>query len=236
MNDADLTDGNLLLDKMKINLHMLCALMLNEVGEEVHDVDVVIVDKGAPRRQDLELVEQLSQPSGLSHAVGNSTILSLNAGARDDGQPLGRPGNQIILQEHRIAEHRAANVWTTGPVSVHVDDEVRAARTTQKKTVVWRPLKIVQDVLHGRPMGLPRVVHVQTDLLYDVDDVGLCECLVLESSCNASKLRGVLNERPRVPRQLRLEVDWSRARLAVRHDRTFEDVKRVGALMEEHTI
>jgi hypothetical protein len=40
----------------------------------------------------------------------------------------------------------------------------------------------------------------------------------------------------RVPRQLRLEADWSRARLAVRHDRTFEDVKRVGALIEEQTI
>jgi hypothetical protein len=39
-----------------------------------------------------------------------------------------------------------------------------------------------------------------------------------------------------VPCQLRLVVDWSRARLAVRHDRTFEDVKRVGALMEEQTI
>jgi hypothetical protein len=32
MEDADLTDGNLLSDKMKINLHMLDALMLNRVG------------------------------------------------------------------------------------------------------------------------------------------------------------------------------------------------------------
>jgi hypothetical protein len=40
----------------------------------------------------------------------------------------------------------------------------------------------------------------------------------------------------RVPRQLCLEVDWSLARLAVRHDRMFEDVKRVGALIEEQTI
>jgi hypothetical protein len=77
---------------------------------------------------------------------------------------------------------------------------------------------------------------VQTDLLHNVGDVRPCECKVLESSCNAPKLRGVLNRRPRVPCQLRLEVDWSRARLAVRHDRMFEDVKRVGALMEEQTI
>jgi hypothetical protein len=32
MKDADLADGYLLSDKMKINLHMLRALMLNKVG------------------------------------------------------------------------------------------------------------------------------------------------------------------------------------------------------------
>jgi hypothetical protein len=72
--------------------------------------------------------------------------------------------------------------------------------------------------------------------LHGVGGAGLCECQVLESSCNAPELRGILNGRPRVPHQLRLEVDWNCARLAVCHDRTFEDVKRVGALMEEQTI
>jgi hypothetical protein len=85
-------------------------------------------------------------------------------------------------------------------------------------------------------MVLMRVVHVQTDLLHDIGDVGPCECQVLESSCNALELRAVLNGRPRVPCQLRLEVDWNCAQLAVYHDRTFEDVKRVGARMEEQTI
>jgi hypothetical protein len=60
MEDADLADDNLLSDKMKINLHMLGVLMLNGVGEEVYDADVIVVDKGAPRRRGLKLVEQLS--------------------------------------------------------------------------------------------------------------------------------------------------------------------------------
>jgi hypothetical protein len=60
MENADLADGNLLSDKMKINLHMLGALMLNGIGGDVHGADVVAVDKGAPRRRGLELVEQLS--------------------------------------------------------------------------------------------------------------------------------------------------------------------------------
>jgi hypothetical protein len=89
MEDADLTDGNLLLDKMKINLHMLDALMLNKVGGEVHGADIVAVNKGAPRRWGLELVEQLTQPSVLSYAVGNSAILSLSARAGDDNLSLG---------------------------------------------------------------------------------------------------------------------------------------------------
>jgi hypothetical protein len=96
MEDADLADDNLLSDKIKINLHMLGALMLNGVGGEVHGADIVAVDKGAPRRRGLELVEQLSQLSGLSHAVGNDMILGLSAGAGDDGLPLGRPGNQVV--------------------------------------------------------------------------------------------------------------------------------------------
>jgi hypothetical protein len=49
MEDADLTDGNLLSDEMKINLHMLCALVLNGVGGEVHGAHVVTVDESAGR-------------------------------------------------------------------------------------------------------------------------------------------------------------------------------------------
>jgi hypothetical protein len=103
MEDTDLTNGNILSDEMKINLHMLRALMLNGVGGEVHGADVVTVDNDALRRQGLELVEQLSQPNGLSHAVGNDMILGLNARAGDDGLPLGRPENQVVPQQHRIA-------------------------------------------------------------------------------------------------------------------------------------
>jgi hypothetical protein len=47
MEDVNLTFGNLLSDEMKINLHMLRALMLNGVSGEVHGVDVVAVDESA---------------------------------------------------------------------------------------------------------------------------------------------------------------------------------------------
>jgi hypothetical protein len=47
MEDTNLADGNLLSDKMKINLYILGALMLNGVGEEVYNADIITVDKGA---------------------------------------------------------------------------------------------------------------------------------------------------------------------------------------------
>jgi hypothetical protein len=56
MEDMDLTDGYLLSDKIKINFHMLRALLLNMVGREVHDADIVTVDESAPRRRSLELM------------------------------------------------------------------------------------------------------------------------------------------------------------------------------------
>jgi hypothetical protein len=48
-----LTDGNLLSNEMKINLQMLCALILNRVGGKVHDADVVAVDESAVRCRSL---------------------------------------------------------------------------------------------------------------------------------------------------------------------------------------
>jgi hypothetical protein len=55
MEGADLTDGDFFSDEMKINLHMLGALMLNRVVGEVHITYIVAVDERTPRRRRLEL-------------------------------------------------------------------------------------------------------------------------------------------------------------------------------------
>jgi hypothetical protein len=125
MEDADLTDGNLLSDKMKINLHMLCALMLNGVGGEVHGTDVVAVDESAARRRSLELMQELAQPGGLSHTIGDDTVLGFGARAGDDSLPLGRLGDQVVPEEHGIARRGATSVRAASPVGVGVDDQVR---------------------------------------------------------------------------------------------------------------
>jgi hypothetical protein len=196
MEDADLTDGNLLSDEMKINLHMLRALMLNGVGGEVHSANVVAVDESAARCWSLELMQELAQPGGLSHTIGDDTVLVFGTGAGDDSLPLGRLGEQVVPEEHGIAQRGATSVWAASPVGVGVDDQVGAGRAAQQQAKVRRRTKIAQDALHGRQVGLPRVVHVQADLLHDISDVGPCERQVLEGSSNALKLRGVRNRRP----------------------------------------
>jgi hypothetical protein len=126
LEDVDLNDVKLLSNKMEINLHMLSALMLDGVGGEVHDIDVVMVDKGALRRQTLELMEQLVQPGGLNDVIGDRAIISLRARSGDDRLSFGQPGKHVVPQEHCVAGCRAACVWTASPVSISVDDEIRA--------------------------------------------------------------------------------------------------------------
>jgi hypothetical protein len=47
VQDADITNGHAFLHKVEVDLDMLHVLVLNVVDEEVDDVDVVAVDKGA---------------------------------------------------------------------------------------------------------------------------------------------------------------------------------------------
>jgi hypothetical protein len=89
MEHADLTNGDLFSNEVKINLRMLGALVLNGVVGEVHNTYVVTVDERTPRRRRLELQQQLAQPGGLSHTIGDGAVLSLRTGAGDDSLPLG---------------------------------------------------------------------------------------------------------------------------------------------------
>jgi hypothetical protein len=144
----------------------------------------------------MELVQELTQPGGLSHTIGDGTILGFDTGEGDDSLLLGRPGDQVVPEEHGITRRGAMSVRTASPVGVGVDDQVRAGRAVQQQAEVRRPTKIAQDALHDRQVGLPRVVHVQADLLHGISNVGPCERQVLEGSDNAPELRGVRNRRP----------------------------------------
>jgi hypothetical protein len=92
----DLTNDNLLSNEIKINLHMLCMLMLNGVGGEVYGADVVTVDESVALWWSLELMQELAQPGGLSHTIGDGMVLGFGTGAGDDSLPLGTSGDQVV--------------------------------------------------------------------------------------------------------------------------------------------
>jgi hypothetical protein len=79
-------------------------------------------------------------------------------------------------------------------------------------------------------------VLVQTNLLHDIGDIELSKHQVLESSCNAPELGGILYQRPKVRSKLHLDVDWSHARLAISHGRTLNDVLCVSVLVKKQPI
>jgi hypothetical protein len=57
MEYTDLADGDLLTNKVEINLSVLCALMLYGVGGEVDGTDVVAVDKSALTQRTVKLLK-----------------------------------------------------------------------------------------------------------------------------------------------------------------------------------
>jgi hypothetical protein len=84
VQDADVNDGNTFLDKVEVDVNMLCALILNGVGGEVDDADIVTVDESALRQWSMELLEELPEPTTFSHAIGHEAILNLGARMGDD--------------------------------------------------------------------------------------------------------------------------------------------------------
>jgi hypothetical protein len=57
VQDVDIIDGHAFPHKVEVNLDMLCALVLNGVGEEVDGANIVAIDEGVIRQQSVELLK-----------------------------------------------------------------------------------------------------------------------------------------------------------------------------------
>ena len=116
MEYPNIADGDPVAHEVQVNLHMLCPLMLNGVGGEIHGADVVAVDERALGERAVELRQELSEPGRLHHAVSDSPLLRLGTGAGDNRLPLGRPEDQVAAQKDGVAGSGAASVRTASPV------------------------------------------------------------------------------------------------------------------------
>ena len=60
MEDPNIVDSDPVANEVQVGLHMLRPLMLNGVGGEIHDADVVAVDERAFGERAVELRQKLS--------------------------------------------------------------------------------------------------------------------------------------------------------------------------------
>jgi hypothetical protein len=102
MENPNISNSHPVTNEMQVNLHMLRPLMLNRVGGEVHDADVVAVDERALGEWTVKLSQELSEPGRFSYAVSNNPVLCLSTRARDNWLSLGRPGDQVAAEEDGI--------------------------------------------------------------------------------------------------------------------------------------
>jgi hypothetical protein len=96
VEDAHLSDGDFLADKVNVDLYMLRSSVMNEIRCYVDIAHVVAVDDCHGMKRLMKLLEQLSYPSALSHGMGNNTILLLGARVRDIHLSLGGPRDELV--------------------------------------------------------------------------------------------------------------------------------------------
>jgi hypothetical protein len=98
----------------------------------------------------VQLHKQLTKPVRLCHAVDHSALLHLSARTRDDILTLRGPEDEVVTQEHRVAQSSLASIKTADPSSISVDDEVRCRSATKKQAVAKGALEVLEDALHDR--------------------------------------------------------------------------------------
>jgi hypothetical protein len=106
----------------------------------------------------------------------------------------------------------------------------------KKQAMVNGALEVPKDALHGREMGLTRVVHVEAHLLDRVGNVGPSECEVLESPSQAAVGSRVTYGDPHGGGDLGMSVDRCGAGLAVPHASTLKNVPSILALVKEEVV
>jgi hypothetical protein len=102
----------------------------------------------------------------------------------------------------------------------------------KKQPVVDGAPKVAEEALESHEVGLPRVVHMETDLLHGIGDVSPGEGEVLKGTGKTSVPGGVLDWFTLGLRELHLRVDWGRAGLAVNHLNPLQNVKSVLSLVK----
>jgi hypothetical protein len=143
MKDTKITNCNSLPDEVKINLNVLSALMLNRVGGHVDRADVVTIHQCSTAQRGVKLLKELVQPGGLGDTISHCVILSFSTGSGDGILTLGGSGDEVVTKKHSISRGGLARIWTTGSVSISVDNKISGCKWSQQKVEVKSASNVV---------------------------------------------------------------------------------------------
>jgi hypothetical protein len=97
MKNMNFTKGDLLTNKINVNLNVLCSSMLNRIRGHVDGGHIVIADKCGRVESAMKLLKKSTEPTTLCNHVSHSAVLCFSTGSRDCSLALGRPRNQMFF-------------------------------------------------------------------------------------------------------------------------------------------
>jgi hypothetical protein len=85
VKNTHLTKSNSITNKVKVDLDVLGALVLNRVCRHVDGANIVTKHHGGSQERSMEFLQELAEPRGL----GDGAVLGLGTGARHGVLALG---------------------------------------------------------------------------------------------------------------------------------------------------
>lgn len=70
-------------DEVEVNFNMFCALVLHQIGGQIHRTYVITIDQSSGGDRLMEFKENITEPCGFSHCVCDSSVFSLCTLLRD---------------------------------------------------------------------------------------------------------------------------------------------------------
>jgi hypothetical protein len=103
MKDTNFAKGDLLTNKIYVNLNVFDSPMLNWIRGHVDGGHVLTVDKCGGMEWTMKLLKKFTEPTTLRNGMSHSVIFSFSTGLRDCSLSLGRPRNQTVSIVDAIA-------------------------------------------------------------------------------------------------------------------------------------
>ena len=132
---------------------------------------------------------------------------------------------EVAAQKDSIAGRGPASVWAASPVSVGVDDKIGGGRPVEEEPVVDRAPEVAEEPLESGEMWLPRIMHVETDLLDCIGDVWPGESKILQGTSQTPVGSRISNRMALSLGLLALNVNRGGTGLAGSHPSPLQDVK-----------